>query len=105
MWARTEQSVLGASRVAERGVRAEMLGAAVGEALALDLASGASIDIQAADQLLVYLALAGGGSYTTRILTAHAHTAMWLIELFLPIRFIVRETGALVHVAVVPTVR
>lgn len=105
VWARTENSVLGASRVAERGVRAETLGAAVGEALATDLASGASIDVHAADQLLVYLALAGGGSYTTRVLTAHAHTAMRLIEQFLPIRFMVRETGGLVHVAVVPTAR
>ncbi|MGZ5116551.1 MAG: RNA 3'-terminal phosphate cyclase [Burkholderiales bacterium] len=90
VWARTEESVLGA---------------AVGEALAVELASGAGIDVHAADQLLVYLALAGGGSYTARVLTPHAHTAMWLIELFLPIRFMIRETGDLMHVDVVPTAR
>jgi RNA 3'-terminal phosphate cyclase (ATP) len=103
VWARTEQSVLGASAVAERGVRAETLGESVGAELAADLASGAGLDMHAADQLLVYLALAGGGSFTTRTLTTHARTAMWLIESFLPIRFIVREAGALVHVAAVPT--
>jgi RNA 3'-terminal phosphate cyclase (ATP) len=95
--------VLGASAVAERGVRAETLGGAVGAELASDLASGAGVDMHAADQLLVYLALAGGGSYTTRTLTPHARTAMWLIEAFLPIRFVVREAGALVQVVVVPT--
>jgi len=88
--ARTEHSVLGASRVAERGVPAEALGAAVGEALAADLAANAGVDTHAADQLLVYLALAGGGSYTTRMLTLHASTGMWLIEQFLPVRFLIR---------------
>lgn len=102
-WARTEHSVLGASRAAERGMGAEVLGAAVGGVLAADLASGAGVDVHAADQLLVYLALAGGGSFTTRMLTTHAQTAIWLIERFLPIRFIVRETHALVHVAAIPT--
>lgn len=48
-------------------------------------------------------ALAGGGSSTTRTLTPHARTAMWLIERFLPIRFVVREAGALMQVLVVPT--
>jgi RNA 3'-terminal phosphate cyclase (ATP) len=103
VWARTERSVLGASRVAERGVRAETLGKAVGEALAMDLAAGAGLDIHAADQILVYLALAGGGCYTTRMLSAHARTAMWLIELFLPIRFIVQESASLLRVEAVPT--
>jgi len=103
VWAKTECSVLGASAVAERGVWAETLGSAVGAELAADVASGAGLDMHAADQLLVYLGLAGGGSYTTRTLTTHARTAMWLIESFLPIRFIVREAGALMHVAAVPT--
>ena len=88
VWARTQASVLGAARVAERGVRAEALGEAVGGELAEDLASGAALDVHAADQILVYLALAGGEtSFTTRALSRHALTAMWLIEQFLPVRF------------------
>jgi len=100
--ARMQDTVLGASRVAEQGVRAEALGAAVGEELALDLAAGASVDLHAADQLLVYLALAGGGSYLARSVTSHARTAMWLIEQFLPVQFTTAHQDGLVRVQVGP---
>lgn len=99
-WAERGNSILGAARVARRGVRAETLGTAVGESLAADLAAGVSLDTHAADQLLVYLALAGGGSFTTRRLTSHARTAMWLIGQFLPIRFHARQTDHGVAVTV-----
>lgn len=88
VWVETEHSVLGAARVAEFGVRAEALGEAVGRELKADLEAGVTADLHAADQLLVYLALAGGeSSFTTRELTSHAQTAMWLIAQFLPVRF------------------
>ena len=102
-WAGAEHAILGAGRVAERGVRAEALGAAVGDELAADLASGATLDVHAADQLLVYLALARGGSFATRSLTSHAQTSMWLIEKFLPVRFEVSTAGPLTRVEVVPS--
>lgn len=101
-WAESAHTVLGAARVAERGVRAEALGEAVGKELATDLASGASLDVHAADQMLVYLALAGGGSFSTRNVSLHAHTAMWLIEQFLPVVFAVSEAAGLSHVTVTP---
>jgi RNA 3'-phosphate cyclase len=100
-WASTAGTILGAGRVAERGVRAEALGEAVGDELAADLASGATVDVHAADQLLVYLALARGGEFLVRELTRHAHTAIWLIEQFLPVRFATSAAGALTRVAVV----
>jgi len=101
MWAQCEHSVLGASRVAERGVRAEEIGETVGSELAADLASGAALDLHASDQILCYLALAGGeSSFTTRSLTSHAATAMWLIEQFLPARFEVSQEDGRVRVAV-----
>jgi RNA 3'-phosphate cyclase len=103
MWARCEHTVLGAGRVAERGVRAEMLGDAVGGELAADIAAHATLDVHAADQILVYLALAGGEStFTTRELTGHARTAMWLIEQFLPVRFTASPLGMLTRVSVAP---
>ena len=102
-WARTAQTVLGAGRVAERGVRAEVLGDAVGGELAADLASGVTLDLHASDQLLVYLALAGGRSmFKTARLTSHARTAMWLIEQFLPVQFLLTRAGELTCVEVVP---
>jgi RNA 3'-terminal phosphate cyclase (ATP) len=99
-WARTEQSVLGAGRVAERGVRAESLGASAGGELAADLAAGAGVDVHAADQLPVYLALAGAGAFTTRTISPHAETAMWLVAQFLPVSFEVTREGRLARVAV-----
>lgn len=95
LWADHAQTVLGAGRVAERGVPAEILGTAVGTELAADLACGATLDRHAADQMLIYCSLAHGESqFLTRELTQHAHTAMWLLDQFLPVRFTVtRERG------------
>jgi RNA 3'-phosphate cyclase len=100
LWARTDGSVLGVGRVAERGVRAETLGDAAGAELAADLTAGAALDVHAADQLLVWLALAGGGRFTTREVTSHARTAIWLIEQFLPVRFEIGAAGALARINV-----
>jgi RNA 3'-phosphate cyclase len=101
IWAETADTVLGAGLVAERGVRAETLGSAAGRDLAGDLAAGVALDMHAADQILIYLALAGGeSSFTARALTGHARTAMWLIEQFLPVRFETLEMDGKVLVRV-----
>ncbi|MCX7961466.1 MAG: RNA 3'-terminal phosphate cyclase [Burkholderiales bacterium] len=103
LWTETEGALLGASRIAERGVRAETLGAAVGAELAADLAGGANLDVHGADQALVYLALARQRSaFTVRAVSEHARTAMWLIERFLPVRFSVEPMGALRRVRCEP---
>ena len=89
--------------MAERGVRAEALGQAVGAELAADLAAGAALDVHAADQILVCTAMAEGrSSFTTRAVSSHAHTAMWLLSKFLPVRFSVEPHGALWRVSVNP---
>jgi RNA 3'-terminal phosphate cyclase (ATP) len=94
LWAESEAGLLGASRVAERGVRAETLGTAVGQELAADLASGANLDVHAADQVLVYLALAPrGSSVAVREVSGHARTTIWLLEQFLEARFSVAREG------------
>jgi RNA 3'-terminal phosphate cyclase (ATP) len=102
-WAETEHALLGAGRVAQRGVRAETLGSAVASELTSDLRAGASVDVHSADQLLVYLALAGGGSFRTREVTSHARTAMWLIGQFLAVRFECAPEGPCVLVRVLPS--
>lgn len=99
-WTEGEHTVLGAARIAERGVPAEVLGEAVGEELAADLAAGAALDVHAADQILVYCALAEGGSFSTRSVSLHARTAMWLIEQFLPVRFELAQAAGLAYVTV-----
>lgn len=103
--ARTEHGRLGAAVVAQRGVSAERLGEEAGRALRADLQSGAGVDVHAADQLLIYAALAEGGSrYTVREVSLHAETAMWLIGRFLPVQFRIsrHENGVCIDVRHTP---
>ena len=100
LWAHAGHTMLGAGRIAERGVLAETLGDQAGAELAADLDAGAALDVHAADQILVFLALAGGGSFITREVTNHTRTALWLIEQFLPVRFAVGAAGTLARVEV-----
>lgn len=99
LWARFTDTVLGAAAAAERGLPAERLGGDAGAALRAEIGSGATLDLHAADQLLVYAALARGtSSFLARSLSSHATTTMWLLEQFLPIRFVLERTPAAVRV-------
>ena len=96
LWALSEGGVLGAAATAQRAVPAERLGDEAGRALRAEIESGATLDVHAADQLLVYAALANGLSrFTARTLSSHARTTMWLIEHFLPIEFDAAQAGPL----------
>ena len=97
----TAHSHLGAATVAERGVPAERLGEAVSLALRTDLEARATVDVHAADQLLIYAALSRGpSSFTVRQVSQHAQTVMWLIEQFLPVRFEVDGRDGVQRIAV-----
>jgi RNA 3'-terminal phosphate cyclase (ATP) len=88
LWARTECSVLGASALGEQGLRAENVGAVAGRTLASEVKAGGSLDIHGADQILPYLALGSGGSFTVREVSSHLETGMWLLGLLTGARFI-----------------
>ncbi|MBM3335947.1 RNA 3'-terminal phosphate cyclase [Candidatus Sumerlaeota bacterium] len=60
------------------------------------LVSGAATDRFLADQMLLYMAMAGGGTLTTPTLTLHATTNIAVIEKFFPVRFLTEQIG-LVH--------
>jgi len=95
LWARTAHTLLGGAEVAQRGVPAEQIATTAAQMLRDDLTSGATLDIHAADQLPIYLALAQGPScFLTRELSSHAQTTLWLIEQFLPLRVNVRPWGS-----------
>lgn len=92
--ARHEHTRLGACALARRGVPAETLGDDAARALLSELAAEATLDVHAADQLLVYMALAQGTSrFRARHLSLHAETALWLIQQFIPLD-VVREADA-----------
>lgn len=84
LWATTSGSVFGGNGLGERGKPAEAVGAEAADSLIFGLQGGA-VDPQTADQLLPYLALAGGGSYTTREVTDHVTTNAYVVERFLPV--------------------
>ncbi len=90
LWARTENSFLGADGLGEKGMRAEDVGKCAAEKLVALLKAGAALDEHAEDQLLPYIALAGG-SFSYHHLTPHTRTNMHVIEKFLPVKFSIGE--------------
>jgi RNA 3'-terminal phosphate cyclase (ATP) len=67
----------------ERGVTAEAVAEQAVQSARRYLASGAAVGEYLADQLLVPMALAGGGSFTTVPLTRHSTTNIEVIKKFL----------------------
>jgi RNA 3'-terminal phosphate cyclase (ATP) len=64
------------------------------------LASGAAVGEHLADQLLLPLALAGGGSFTAEKLNLHARTNIDVIAKFLPAEFEVKRENEGVRIEV-----
>ncbi|HEV2861999.1 MAG TPA: RNA 3'-terminal phosphate cyclase [Pyrinomonadaceae bacterium] len=69
----------------QRGVRAEQVAAGVVHEVKRYMEVGAPVGEHLADQLLIPMALAGGGSYTTGPLTLHTTTNVEVIKKFLPV--------------------
>jgi RNA 3'-terminal phosphate cyclase (ATP) len=75
----------------ERGVRAEAVAEkCIAEARAY-LAAGAPVGEHLADQLLIPLAMAGGGAFVTSRPTEHTRTNAAIVQKFLPARIELRE--------------
>lgn len=77
----------------QTGVRAETVADHAVEQARQWLQSNAAVAEHLADQLLLPMALAGGGSFTTLQITAHMQSNMTVIERFLPVRFRQRDDG------------
>jgi len=82
------------------GVSAEKVAADVAEQVRVYLASEAAVCEHLADQLLLPMALAGGGSFRTGKISSHARTNMEVIRRFLPVIFSLVEERGQVKVAV-----
>ena len=78
----------------ERGVRAEAVAERVARDVARYLHAGVPVGAHLADQLLIPLALAGGGSFATLELSSHATTNLESVRAFLGRRFDVEPVGA-----------
>ena len=78
---------LGADQAGALRRRAESIGKHVARQLLQDLESGATLDRFAADQIIPFAALAGGGSrFIIPAVTDHVLTGAWLADLFLGAR-------------------
>lgn len=105
LWAETPETLLGSDSLARRGKSSEQVGEEAASSLLAEIDSGATLDIHAADQLLVYLARADGPSeFRVREVSGHLETLIWLLPQFLPVRFEVVREGAGSRVTVVPGV-
>lgn len=103
LWARTAHALIGGSEVAQRGVPAEQIAATAAQMLREDISAGATLDIHASDQLLIYLALARGpSSFLARTLSSHAQTTLWLLQQFLPMRVHTCAAGACTRIDIEP---
>jgi RNA 3'-terminal phosphate cyclase len=84
VWAHTSTgSILGADRAGAVHRSAESIGRFVAKGLLADLATGATTDRHAGDQLILFGALACGRTrYVVPAVTAHVETNLWLAEQF-----------------------
>ncbi len=95
--ARFGRSRLGASALGKRGKPAEQVGREAARSLHEEMHTEAPLDAHMADQILPYVALAGGRSRArTSTITDHCRTNIWVIEKFLPVRFSVDEQARMI---------
>jgi len=87
----------GVSSLGERGLPAEKVGRRAAEDLILELRSAACVDVHLADQLIPYLALAGG-SYTVREISLHTRTNIWTAAHFLDAKIEIKEEKGLFRI-------
>ncbi|OGJ21202.1 RNA 3'-terminal-phosphate cyclase [Candidatus Pacearchaeota archaeon RBG_13_36_9] len=83
-------TILGRDIPGERGITAEKIGKQAAMDFLSEVQSKAAVDSYAADQLMIYLALAGG-KIKTSFISDHAKTNAYTIEKFLPVKFSLDE--------------
>lgn len=82
----------------EKSVRAEAVAEGVAAEVRADLEAGVPVGAHLADQLILLLAMAGGGSFRTLPLSGHARTQLELVAEWTGVRFAVDEKSGLVAV-------
>ncbi len=85
--AESENSIIGANALGERGLKAEIVGEKAGKEMREYLEAGAGADAHLADQLLLYAAMAGNSEILTAGVSSHAKTAMELLAMLEDVRF------------------
>ena len=101
LWAETDYAVLGATSLAERGKSSEKVAEEAAKELRAEIESGVTLDVHAADQVLVYLAQADGPSaFTVREVSGHLNTMVWLLRQFVPREIAIAREGTRYKVSI-----
>jgi len=101
LWAETDGTLLGADSLAARDKSSERIGEEAASGLIAELDAGSSLDIHAADQLLLYLGQASEESaFRVREASGHIRTMAWLLEQFLDRKVTIEPQGTLYRVEV-----
>ena len=104
LWALGEGTILGANALGARGKRAEDVGREAAAALLRQINSGAALDEWMGDQILPFLAVAGGEStISVPHITEHLRTNLWVISRFLPLTSHLEDTKDRVIIAITPS--
>lgn len=82
---------LGASVLGEAGKKAEAVGEECASILKKQIDSNACFDEWMADQILVFMALAGDSKVSATEITNHCKTNISIIEKFLPVKFEIKD--------------
>ncbi|MDP2908909.1 MAG: RNA 3'-terminal phosphate cyclase [Nanoarchaeota archaeon] len=86
LWIKTENTVIGSNSLGEKGKKSETVGEEAAKQLIQDYEKGC-VDRHTADQLIPYMALAGGGKILASEITGHITTNIYVTEQFLPVEF------------------
>lgn len=81
LWVRDKQMILGADSLGAPGKRAEKVGEEVARDMIEEVESGACLDRYLADQIVPYLALAGGKATVSQV-TLHTTTHIEVVQAF-----------------------
>lgn len=97
LWLKTNSGViLGSDIIGEKGKPSETIGTECARYLCEVTRTKATVDKFLSDQIIPFMALAGGTSIIrVNELTNHASTNIWLIEKFLQKQFVIEKTGML----------
>ncbi len=87
----------GSSCLGKKGFAAEKVGRIAAEEMIEELRSPASVDVHLADQLIPYLALAGG-SCTVRKISLHTKTNIWTAGYFLDANLEINEENGIFEI-------
>ena len=95
LWAKTcKGALVGGDAIGEPRKPSEAVGRDAAENLLKETEAHASVDVHLADMLVPYVALANGAStYTTRKITDHIDTNIWLVEKILGTKIQVTKVG------------